>query len=97
MYLILINTTHARHCSQADVPSASDEHECRGDGSFCHTQEEPHGNEASVIGACSGDCYDSTPNESVNSHILCYREPGDQVCGGVFPEEVSKVEHAGDP
>lgn len=81
----------------ARIPCSGDEHECRRNGGFGDTKQEPNSQQTAVIHACSSQRDDGAPEESRKCQIFGYWQPRDEDVGRVLPEKVAKVEDAGDP
>lgn len=76
------------------LPGTCDEEKGWSDSGLCHTEQESHGDKASIIAACRCKSYNSTPHKRVRCEVLCYRQSSDQESGRIFPKEVAKIKDA---
>lgn len=88
---------YSRRHFVSSVPRRREKHKGRGNGRFCHAQEESHGHEAPKVGACCCQRHDSPPYKSVEGEILGSGQAGDEHGGWILPYEVAKVEYTADP
>lgn len=95
VYLRVVKILVARRLfERVNEPCACDEQECRRDGSFRYTKQEPHSDQAAIVAADGCKCYNSTPDECIHSQVLGHGQPGDEPGRRILIGKITEIEHA---